>query len=78
MFLANNCLNHNLKHKTDTIKYSLVTWVIRCLFVSTKFFDDNMGESPGLVVMGGDSYSEGRGFESQHRVLDGHFSHLLL
>ena len=26
----------------------------------------------------GDSCSEGRGFESQHCVLDGHFSHLLL
>ena len=24
------------------------------------------------MVMGGDSYSEGRGFESQHCVLDGH------
>ena len=30
---------------------------------------------PGLVVMGGDSCSEGRGFESQHNILDGHFSH---
>ena len=31
------------------------------------------GESPGLVVMGGESCSEGRGFESQHRILVGHF-----
>ena len=30
------------------------------------------GGSPGLVVMGGDSCSEGRGFESQHHKLDGH------
>ena len=29
--------------------------------------------SPGLVVMGRDSCSEGRGFESQHRKLNGHF-----
>ena len=29
----------------------------------------------GLVVIGGDSCSEGRGFESGHRILDGHFSH---
>ena len=29
----------------------------------------------GLVVMGGDSYSEGRVFESHHCLLDGHFSH---
>ena len=34
-----------------------------------------MGGSPGLVVMGGDSCSEGRGFESQCCILDGHFSH---
>ena len=29
--------------------------------------------SPGLVVMGRDSRSEGRGFESRHCILDGHF-----
>ena len=27
----------------------------------------------GLVVMGRDSCSKGRGFESQHCILDGHF-----
>ena len=32
--------------------------------------------SPDLVVMGGESFSEGCGFESQHRILEGHFSHL--
>ena len=32
-----------------------------------------LGGSPGLVVMGGDSRSEGRGFKSQCRILDGHF-----
>ena len=31
------------------------------------------GGSPGLVVMGRDSCSEGCGFESQYRILDGHF-----
>ena len=30
------------------------------------------------MVMGGDSCSEGCGFESQHRILDGHFSHLFV
>ena len=32
---------------------------------------------PGLVVMGGDACSKGRGFESRRRILDGHdiFSH---
>ena len=37
-----------------------------------------VGGSPGLVVMGGDSCSEGCGFESQHRILDGHVSHLFV
>ena len=32
-----------------------------------------LGGSPGLVVMGGDSCPEGHGFESQHHKLDGHF-----
>ena len=34
-----------------------------------------MGGSPGLVVIGGDSCPEGCVFESQHCILDGHFSH---
>ena len=35
------------------------------------------GGSPGLVVMGGDACSKGRGFKSRCRILDGHdiFSH---
>ena len=37
-----------------------------------------LGGSPGLVIMGGDSCSEGCGFESQHRILDGHFSRLFV
>ena len=37
-----------------------------------------MGGSPGLVVMGRDSHSVGHGFESRHRILDGHFSHVCL
>ena len=36
-----------------------------------------LGGSPGLVIMGGDSRSEGRGFESRHHILDGHFSHIV-
>ena len=35
--------------------------------------NEKEGMSPGLVVMGGDSFSKGRGFESWHRILDGHF-----
>ena len=30
------------------------------------------------MVMGGDSCSEGRGFESQHHILDGYFSHIFV
>ena len=30
------------------------------------------------MVMGRDSRSEGRGFESQHRILDGHFFHIYI
>ena len=37
-----------------------------------------MGGSPGLVVMGGDSCSEGRGFESRYHIQDGHFSHIFV
>ena len=35
-------------------------------------------KSPGKVVMGGGSCSKGREFKSQHRILDGHFSHLFV
>ena len=35
--------------------------------------NDGRGGSPGLVVMGRDSRSEGRGFDSWYRILDGHF-----
>ena len=37
----------------------------------------HMGGSPGLV-MGGGSCSEGRGFESWHCIIDGHFSHIFV
>ena len=37
-----------------------------------------VGQEPGLVVMGGDSCSKGREFESQHQLLDRHFSHLFI
>ena len=33
--------------------------------------------SPGLVVMGGDSCSEGCGFKSEHHIMDGHFFTLI-
>ena len=37
-----------------------------------------MGGSPGLVVMGRDSHSEGCEFESRHRILDGLFAHIFV
>ena len=39
---------------------------------------ERLGGSPGLVVMGRDSCSKGRGFESRHRILDGLFSHIFV
>ena len=36
------------------------------------------GGTPGLEVMGGDSCSKGREFESWDCILDGHFSHLFV
>ena len=36
------------------------------------------GGIPGPVVMGGDSRYKGCGFELQHHILDGHFSHLFV
>ena len=38
----------------------------------------NVGGSPGLVVMGGDSSFKGREFESRHGILDGQFSQLVV
>ena len=35
-------------------------------------------QSHGLVIMGGYLCSEGRGFESRHHILHGHFSHLFV
>ena len=37
-----------------------------------------IGLKADLVVMGGDSCSKGREFESRFHILDGHFSHLFV
>ena len=39
---------------------------------------ERMGRSPGLVVMGGDSCTEGRGFGSWHHILERHFSQIFI
>ena len=36
----------------------------------------NLGGSPGLVVMGGDSCFKGCEYKSQHLILDGYFFHI--
>ena len=46
--------------------------MLTCLITWARRFRP-LGGSPGLVVMGRDSHSEGCGFESRHRILDGHF-----
>ena len=62
-----NKLNVENKQLNNTNKYFI------------KFSTNNLfkGRSPGLVALGGDSRSEGRGFESQCRILDGHFLTLI-
>ena len=49
----------------------------KVLSIGTNYFR-LIGGSPGLVVKGRDSRSEGRGFESRHCILDGHFFHIYL
>ena len=53
----------------------LQVWYLNFLFRQKTKHNISLlqGGSPGLVVMGGDSCSKGRQFESRHRILDGHF-----
>ena len=46
--------------------------------IITMVSSDNLGGSPGLVVMGGDSCPIGSLIESWHCILDGHFSHIFV
>ena len=41
-------------------------------------YNNGLGGSHGLVVTGRDSRTEGRGFESSHRISDGHFLHVIV
>ena len=45
---------------------------------SIKNKGNSLSASPGLFVMGGDSCSEGYWFESQHCIMDGHLSQILV
>ena len=55
------------------IKRSRVFVVKLKCFAGPKKTKRSRGGSPGLVVMGGDSCSNGCEFESWHHILDGHF-----
>ena len=68
------------------IRFIYILYLIKVLLPSPIFSQskkvqlqivNSMGGSPGLVVMGGDSRSKGRGFKSWRQILDGHdiFSH---
>ena len=48
------------------------------MFPRSKVSLSNQGGSPGRVVMWGDTCSKGHGFESQHHMMDGCFSHLFV
>ena len=58
-------VNNRLVCRTDTSLHHILIKTRSC-------------GSPGLVVMRGGSCSEGHGFESQHHILDGHFSRLFV
>ena len=67
-----------IKCRQDVSKIVTLTKIklCKCPIWEANFVDSSI-PTPGLVVMGGDSCPEGRVFESQHRWLDGHFSHLI-
>ena len=66
-------------HSTDFSADWRLPWNTNYIRLGFFYLVNNFvfGGSPGLVVMGGDTCSEGRWFESQLCILDGHFSHLL-
>ena len=76
MFVLVHCAKYANLHVfpnaliTDLTLTTIVTMPIEVITMSNG--------SPGLVGMGGDSCSEGRGFESWHCILDGHFSHIFV
>ena len=68
-FFIGDCLTGIKKSRANLIKKVE-------LFLN---YEIRMGGSPGgLVVMGGDSCSEGPRFKCHHRILDGHFLHLFV
>ena len=61
---------------------SIYFFVFKFCSIRIKFYVDKsqnkyLDGSPGLVVVKGDSWSEGRGFKNQHRILDRHLITLI-
>ena len=54
------------------VYFKKILTVSFCLFSIFVLFHHYVTNSPGLVVMGGDSCSDALGFESQHLILAGH------
>ena len=74
------CSSNNNRYKTFELGLPVTNAITKfCLITEMNkiITSRKVGGSPGLVVMGGDSHSKGRGFESLWRILDGHdiFSH---
>ena len=56
----------------ETLRRYLPKWARRLGQINLSL---NQGVSPGLVIVGDDSCSRGRGFKSQDQILDRYFSH---
>ena len=64
--------------KQDAAWYKAFSWCAFCIWKHFgNFADAFKGGSSGLVVMWGNSRSEGRGFESKCRILEGHLFTLI-
>ena len=69
-------------HDCDALKidFKRTWWLCWHIYYLDELTCYNLGGCPGLVVMGDNSWSRGRGFESRHCILDGIdiFSHWCL
>ena len=71
--------SHCTLYKNAQLFYSTKTTKVLCFVAHPRVGQRVIARgSPCLVVMGGDSCSKGREFESRHRILDGKFSHLFI
>ena len=72
---SSNSIHINSIHRNS---YHCTKLKIYPLQLISKILYHPLGQSPDLVVMGGDSCFKGCGFESQHLIPDGHFSRLIV